>query len=410
MRNPLLRTRALRQLTLANALLGLSSSFAVPFIPIFLATSVRASASQIGVLLTLSGAGGVLISSAFGSLSDRLPSRKPLIAAACVSGAACDVVYAGTPSYAVALAASVTLLSGLWLAVPQLYARCRELLDAGGAPAALSLSTLRSVVSVAWIGGPPLAGLLLTVTGYPQLFLVVAVLLLATAALVMADGTREVHRPGRPAEGWGRLLSRAARSPFPGLATGGVLSAGAIVLLQTANSMATITTPLLVTQTLHGTTRDVGLIFGLSAGLEIPCLVGLGWAAGRFGYLRALLVSWLVGPLYFVAMAAVTGTWQIAIAQVLSAIYVAGLVGVALAYFQDLLAEPGSASTLYFNGITAGNTIAGVLWGVAVAAGGYRGAYVACLLLAVASTVLLVTGHRQRRRPAGPEAPPADVR
>ena len=104
--------------------------------------------------------------------------------------------------------------------------------------------------------------------------------------------------------------------------------------------------------------------------------------------------------MYFGVMAAVTSTWQIAIAQVLCAIYVAGLVGVALAYFQDLLAEPGSASTLYFNGLTAGNTIGGVLWGVAVAAGGYRAAYVACLLLAAASTVLLVSGHLLRRYPA----------
>jgi SET family sugar efflux transporter-like MFS transporter len=289
--------------------------------------------------------------------------------------------------------------SGLWLVLPQLYARCRELLDAGGAAAALSLSGLRSVVSAAWIFGPPLAGVLLTVTGFPQLFLMVAVLLLATAALV-ADGTRPRPRPDRPPENWPRLLSRSARSPFPGLTAGAVLSVGAIVLLQTANSMATITMPLLVTQTLHGTTRDVGLIFGLAAGLEIPCMLALGWAAGRFGYLRVLLVSWLAGPLYFATMAAVTSTSQIAVVQVLSAVYVAGLVGVALAYFQDLLAEPGSASTLYFNGLTAGNTIGGVLWGVAVAAGGYRAAYVACLLLAAASTGLLVSGHMLRRQPA----------
>jgi len=62
-------------------------------------------------------------------------------------------VYAVTQSYAVALVASVTLLSGVWLAAPQLYARCRELLDVREAAAALPLSALRSVVSVAWIVG-----------------------------------------------------------------------------------------------------------------------------------------------------------------------------------------------------------------------------------------------------------------
>ncbi|PZR89910.1 MAG: hypothetical protein DLM67_18440 [Candidatus Nephthysia bennettiae] len=257
---------------------------------------------------------------------------------------------------------------------------------------------------------PPLAGLLLTISGYPPVFLLSAVLLLAAAALVSVDGTREVRGRGRPSQGWVRLLSGAVRSPFPGLNTGGALSFGAVLLLQTANSASVITMPLLVTQTLRGTTRDVGLLFGLSAALEIPLMLGLGWAAGRFGYLRVLLLSWLLGLLYFASMAAVTSTWQIAIAQVLAAVYVAGLVGVAMAYFQQLLDEPGSASTLYFNGITAGGTIAGVFWAVAVAAGGYRGAYVACLFLAAASTVLLVTGYLLRRRPAAPEAPRADVR
>jgi MFS family permease len=179
---------------------------------------------------------------------------------------------------------------------------------------------------------------------------------------------------------WARLVSRAWRSPFPGLSGGGALSAGAIVLLQTANAMSLITMPLLITRTVRGTTRDVGLIFGLSAALEIPCMLLLGWAAGRFAYLRVMLLSWLFGPLLFASMAAATSIWQIAIAQVLSALYVAGLLGVALAYFQQLLDEPGSATTPYFNGLTAGSTIAGVLWGAAVAAGGYRGAYIACLL------------------------------
>ena len=47
-------------------------------------------------------------------------------------------------SYPVILLASVTLLTGAWVAIPQIYARARELLDAAGAPPALSLSVLRS--------------------------------------------------------------------------------------------------------------------------------------------------------------------------------------------------------------------------------------------------------------------------
>jgi len=56
-----------------------------------------------------------------------------------------------------------------------------------------------------------------------------------------------------------------------------------------------------------------------------------------------------------------------------------------------LIDEAGRASTHYFNGLTAGFMFAGAMWGLAATRGGYRGAFVACLLLAAASTALLTS-------------------
>jgi MFS transporter, SET family, sugar efflux transporter len=391
LRSPLLRTRALRQLTLANGLVGLASSIAIPFMPLYLTRQVGASSAEIGLLLTLSGGAGVLVSSLVGSVSNWLPSRKPLIVLGCVATTACDVVYAVSHSYPVVLTASVTLMTGAWVAVPQLYARGRELLDAAGAAPALSLSALRSAVSVAWIGGPPLAGLVLTVSGFPQAFLLVAALMLAAAVLVAADGARAV----RPAAEPGRASPRAR---WRDVATAGVaLSTAAVVALQTANSMSVTTMPLLLTTVLRGSPGDVGMFFGLGAALEIPIMLALGWAGGRFGSLRILLLSWSFALLYFGLVGEATATWQVFAVLLLSAVYVAGLVGLAIVYFQELVDEPGRASTLYFNGITAGSTVAGVLWGAVVVAAGYRGAYAACVVLTAASIVLLAAGHLLRR-------------
>src|SRR5205823_5936351 len=109
----------------------------------------------------------------------------------------------------------------------------------------------RSVVSMAWIFGPPLAGLLLTVSGFPQAFLLVAALMLAASVLVVADGTRDLRPVAEARQHWSGLLSRA-RLPFRGNlgAAGVALSAGAVVLLQTANSMSVTTMPLLLTVTM----------------------------------------------------------------------------------------------------------------------------------------------------------------
>jgi SET family sugar efflux transporter-like MFS transporter len=117
-----------------------------------------------------------------------------------------------------------------------------------------------------------------------------------------------------------------------------------------------------------------------------------------------MLLSWLFGLLYFGSVGLATATWQVALATGLAAVYVPGLVSVAIVYFQELLDEPGSASTLYFNALTAGGTVAGLVWGIVVAARGYRGAYAACVLLTAASIVMLAAGHLLRRRPRGAAA------
>src|SRR5262249_35918166 len=151
----------------------------------------------------------------------------------CISTAAGDIVYALPHDYVVVLAASVTLLTGAMVAVPQLYARCRELLDATGAAPAPSLSALRSAVSLAWVGGPPLVGLILTVSGFPQAFLLAGGLMAAAAVLVVADGDHSERRERRAA--------LPARSPLPRLTGGIIFAAGAVALLQTANSMSVTT-------------------------------------------------------------------------------------------------------------------------------------------------------------------------
>jgi hypothetical protein len=93
---------------------------------------------------------------------------------------------------------------------------------------------------MAWVFGPPLGGLLLTVSGFTQAFLLVAAILLAASVLVVADGVPDVRPIAEPRQRWSRQLSRAARSPIPRsrAAASVALSAGAVVLLPAANSMS----------------------------------------------------------------------------------------------------------------------------------------------------------------------------
>jgi len=64
---------------------------------------------------------------------------------------------------------------------------------------------------------------------------------------------------------------------------------------------------------------------------------------------------------------------------------------------------PGTASTLFFNSLTTGSTVAGVLWGAVVVASGYRGTYAAGVVLTTtrsSSPTARVSSHRARPSPS----------
>jgi SET family sugar efflux transporter-like MFS transporter len=86
------------------------------------------------------------------------------------------------------LAVTVTAVAGSLF--PQTFAYAREVLQRDDpARAALGISTLRTVFSVSWVAGPPLAALLLTHGGFVQVCGAAAIMY-AVAALVPNASTR----------------------------------------------------------------------------------------------------------------------------------------------------------------------------------------------------------------------------
>ena len=99
-----------------------------------------------------------------------------------------------------------------------------------------------------------------------------------------------------------------------------------------------------------------------------------------------------IGPLFGIAyysLVLVTGqVWQLAVAQVLNACFIAVIQGLAISYVQELLPlQPGRASTLYSNTFPCGAILASPLLGVG-AQFGYRVSFVAATGLAVGGLVL----------------------
>ncbi len=155
--------------------------------------------------------------------------------------------------------------------------------------------------------------------------------------------------------------------------------------------------PLFLTHTLHGPERMVGWVVSLSAGLEIPIMIGVGILAGRVGKRPLLLMGSVFGTLYYLGAAVAATAWQMLVLQLLCATFVSIAVSIGMSYFQDFAPDaPGMVTTLYSNTSNVGSMAGSLLGGVMAQAFGFRSVFWFCTFLGVISFVFLI--RRKARR------------
>jgi len=382
------RVRSLVPLSLVSAAVGLGAALAFPFMSLFLSAEVGAGPLALGTFLLITPLASLVASTLLGRLSDARAVRRTLLIVGAVAGTLGYGLFAVLRNYWVLLLVSTTLVAVASSLLPQMFAYARQVLERGGSTRApLIITGLRTLISLAWVAGPPLAALLVAKTGFTGLFAatgfvfgVVALLALRLPEVAEAPPVEEDVEPVAP-------------GPQPRFA----LSVLAFVLLQGAISLGVVTLPLFVTEQVGGTTTDVGLIMGLCAGLEIPLMIGLGVLASRVDQRRLVLAGAVVGLGYFGAMLLVETTWHIAAAQVLNAIVISAVMGIGISYFQSLSPErPGYATTMFTNSATVASMLAGPLLALAQVLT-YRTAYGMSLAMSLIGLVLLLLARPRTR-------------
>lgn len=381
--------------------IGLMGSFTLPFISLFLSTSVGASPVQTAVFLFLTPLSGVAAATVIGRLSDRPRSRRRFLLITTLCGVAGYGVYASTHHYWVLLAASMSLVAVSAASFPQSFAFARQVLDSQGSTGSpKAISTLRMLVSVSWVAGPPVAALLLGELDFTGLFLLVATGYGLAALIIVSRLTEPAAAAGGPAPGQ------------PGdLPPGGptmLLAAAAFLMLLCAASLNTLTMPLYVTNELRGTVQQAGWILGLCAVLEIPLMLVFGALTTRIALHRLVLIGAGLGLAYFGVLSVATSVWQALAAQVLAACFISAVAGLGISYFQDLRpGHPGRATTTFTNTQRISAMLAGPVLGLGQHLG-YRLAYGSGAVLCAAGLLTLLYAHRRTRRrdsPPRPEGP-----
>nr|WP_275979963.1 MFS transporter [Couchioplanes caeruleus] len=376
------RRAAGRWLPLALVFLavGLSTAMSSPFLALFLDEAVHADAAHVAVFLAAAPVSAVCISTLLAKVSDRLPVRRALLLATALAGCAGTALTAVLRDYWALLVVTVTLTAAAAAMMPQVFAYAREALH-GSQRVAMTMSSLRTLFSIAWVAGPPLAAVLLDAGGFPAVY-GTASLMYAVAALVVLTALRASPRPAPQQAGAVRPGADAPRAVI-------WLTIVVFVLTRCAGALSVQSLSLFVTRELGGEVRDAGLLLGLCAGLEIPLMLGFGWLATRVPVHRLLLVGAACGLAYTSLVSVATSTAVLVAGQLLNAASIAALTGLGVTYVQDMLPRhPGRASTLFTNTFPAGAVLAGPVLGLAQHAG-YRMPYVVAAVLSAAALALL---------------------
>ncbi len=375
-------------LALVFLCVGLASAMAVPFLTLFLTDAVQATALQVTLFLIAAPLSAVTVSMALGRWSDRLPSRRGLIIGTAVVGALGSVLTASIRDYWILLALTVTATAAASALVPQVFAHARVSLQ-GSPTAVMTMTTLRMILSLSWVGGPFLATVLLSLGDF------VAVYGFATAmyviAAVVAWRMIPAHTP-----------ATLDADPEPDSASVEVtpgqdetrrvvfLTIAAFVLLQCTGNLSLQALPLFLRDEVDGGLGDAGLILGLCAALEIPLMLGFGMLAMRYRLRTLILAGPVLTVAYALAVAGSSETWQIAAAQLINASAIALLHGLGISYVQDMVpTRPGHASTLFTSAGPIGAMLAGPVLGAAQTFG-YRETYLIGAALAAVAFVLFL--------------------
>ncbi|MFI5893371.1 sugar efflux transporter [Actinoplanes sp. NPDC051513] len=385
-------TRRILPLSLVFVVVGLATSFVGPYLALFLAEGVHAGPIRTTAFLIVAPISGVAVSWLIGRISDRRPIRRQLLIIAALAGALGTGLTAVLRDYWAVLAVTVTLTAIAGSLFPQSFAYARQMLQQKDpARAAFGISALRTLFSAAWVGGPPLAALILAAHGFGWTYGLAAALYLLGALLIFTmlpkaqaqvTGAAEVTGSGRDGNPLALFLIIAS-----------------FTVVTTASTLNVQAMPLFVQNDLGGTISQAGLILGICAALEIPMMLVLGALTIRIPARRLIFVGVVCAVAYQTVAATATHVWTLAAAQVLQAMVISTVGALSISYVQDMMpAHPGRATTMVTNTFPIGQIVAAPLFGLAQHFD-FRLAYAFNLGLCVVGLLLLVASGRVRTVP-----------
>lgn len=354
------------------------------------------SPTAFGIFMTVTSLGAITLSTVLARYSDVRWARRSVLLLGSAAGALGYLGYAllRDPVLLTVVGAGVLGIAGGTYS--QVFAYARELLKRDPKlekDAALYMNIVRVGFAVAWTTGPAIAAFVMTSWSFVGTFLVAASLYFAFGVLVFL---RVPHAPPSPSAVQAAVtapLHKILRRP----AVFGYFLAFSLYFA--CSTLGMMNLPLLIKRTLGESDTVVGIAYSVAPIFEVPLMIYMGVLALRFPVHQIIRLTLLLAVVYYAGLSLVDLPLQIYLLQILSALIVSVMGGLAITFFQDFLPDqPGTATNLYMNASRVGAVSGYLSFGFLTERFGHRGIFSISALTCLFVFILLATAHRSRVR------------
>ncbi|MBX3065202.1 MAG: MFS transporter [Anaerolineae bacterium] len=385
-------------LGLCILLQGVLMAVFLPIMPIILTEKIGLDKNEITIFFLINTLLGIVVTLATGYLSDGKVARHKLILGGGILASLAYVLIAVATTPVHAYIASVIAVAG-GLLFPQLFAVVRSgvVADWDHESQVMGITALRTLFSLGFIIGTALSSWLVSVLDFRVIFVGIGVgfLLLSifSAFILYRIDLYIAQRGQQTAQADAQSQADGKRNVLISLPMYAlIVPLLALIVLRGADGTRGVYLSLVMFQIFHDASV-APLMFGITAAAELVTMGLAGYASSKIGEKTTIALGALTGAVYFVILSFTQSLPLLYFAHVLYAVFVAVLLGVAMAYVQGMLADrAGLGGSLYVAVFNTGSLV-GILSPL-LTAGYDQKVFVIPAILCVVGAALLMVGDR----------------
>jgi SET family sugar efflux transporter-like MFS transporter len=391
----IIRTKFGLPVGLGILLQGALFAIVIPLLPIVITNKIGLDKLQVTLFFLINTLVGIVIMLGTGYLSDREGARYKIVLA---SGLVAALGYLGIATATLPIHAYVAGAAAVAFLVlfPQLFAVVKVgiVADWERESQVMGITALRTLFSFGFILGTALSSWLAGAVEIQSVFFGIAAAIIAltiyTAVLLYRIEQHIVRRTAHSAETAAVLSSQPSTIVLPGYAL--VVPLLALVVLRGADSTRGVYLPLVLFDLFHDASI-APLMFGITAAAELVTMGLMGYLSSKIGEKSTISIGAVFGALYYIILSSTQSLPLLYVAHVLYAVFIAALLGVAMAYVQNLLSHRvGMGGSLYMAVMNVG-TLVGI-FSPLLATGYDQRVFIIPAVLCFAGAALLMAGDR----------------